>query len=83
MWIGELTVPPQTIAVDLGRKATEQTKIKKNAFLSRRRKPLATLLYELFIHLQILPISKGSKHVGWIYPTVTNVTKRSFEPTLV
>ena len=25
--------------------------INKNAFLSRRRKPLATLLYEKFIHL--------------------------------
>ena len=25
VWIGELTVPPSTIAVDLGRKATKQT----------------------------------------------------------
>ena len=28
VWLGELTVSPMTIAVDLGRKATKQTKTK-------------------------------------------------------
>ena len=36
-WLGELTPPPMTIAVDLGRKATKQTNNEKTSVLFKAK----------------------------------------------